>query len=57
MTPLSTNINHPFLKDSIVRLWNPTVSSTRATIATQPLREEGGRRENAQGYSKAILIQ
>jgi len=57
MTPLSTSIDYPFLKDRILRLWSPTVFSTRAIIATQPLREEGGRREDAQGYSKAILIQ
>ena len=39
MTPLSTSIVYPFLKDRILRLCNPTVSSTRATIATQPLGE------------------
>jgi hypothetical protein len=33
--PLSTNIDYPFLKDRILRFWNPTVSSIRATIATQ----------------------
>jgi len=42
MTPFSTSIDYPFLKDRILRLWNPTVSSTRATIATQPQRGEGG---------------
>jgi hypothetical protein len=36
MTPLPTNIDYLFLKDRILRLWNPTVSSTRATIVTQP---------------------
>src|SRR4030042_6097224 len=41
MTPLSTSIVYPFLKDRILRLWNQTVSSTRATIATQPQRGGG----------------
>jgi hypothetical protein len=35
MTPFSTSIDYPFLKDRILRLWNPTVSSTKVTIATQ----------------------
>jgi hypothetical protein len=41
MTPLPTNIDDPFLKDRILRLWNSTVSSTRATIVTQLLGKEG----------------
>jgi hypothetical protein len=32
MTPFSTNIDEPSLKDRILRLWNLTVSSARATI-------------------------
>jgi hypothetical protein len=33
MTPLFTSIDYPFLKDRILRLWNPTVSPTMVTIA------------------------
>jgi hypothetical protein len=35
ITPLSPSIDNPFLKDRILRLWNPTISSIRATITTQ----------------------
>jgi hypothetical protein len=41
MTSLSTNIDELFLKDRILRLWNLTASSTRATIATQSPGGEG----------------
>jgi hypothetical protein len=39
MTPLCTNVDAPFLKDRILRLWNLTVSSSWATIATQSFDE------------------
>ena len=41
MTSLSTSIDSSFLKKRILRLWNLTVSSNRATIATQSPRGEG----------------
>jgi hypothetical protein len=40
MTPLSASINHSFLKDRILRLWNPSVSSTRAPITAQSPKRE-----------------
>jgi hypothetical protein len=42
MTLFSTNIDEPFLKDRILRLWNLTVSSTRVAIKTE---SPGGRGE------------
>jgi hypothetical protein len=41
MTSLSASIDWQFLKDRILRLWNPTVSSVRTTIATQSHVGEG----------------
>jgi len=48
MTSLCTSIDYPFLKDRTLGLWTPTVSSTSATIATQPL--ERGEGEGSQSY-------
>jgi hypothetical protein len=53
MTPLSTNIDEPFLKDRILRFWNLTVSSTRTTITTQSPR--GTVRERVICFATAIF--
>jgi hypothetical protein len=55
MTPISTSIDEPSLKDRILRLWNLTVSSTSATIATLPRWGEGGVRGNSHSIQSPQL--
>jgi hypothetical protein len=40
ITSFSASAGWPFLKDRILRLWNPIVSSARAAIVTQSPRGE-----------------
>jgi len=40
MTQFPTSADQPFLKDRVLRLWNPNVSSSKAAIATQPPKKE-----------------